>query len=74
MFLLTIKIFKDDGNLFANVTFPYKTLTDWSGLMSETQQGPEICDVVSTKRFCLKIRLQFRFIVKNHWDNGNVAD
>ena len=26
LFLLTIKIFKDDGNLLANVTFPYKTL------------------------------------------------
>ena len=26
LFLLTIKIFKDDENLLANVTFPYKTL------------------------------------------------
>ena len=26
LFLLTMKTFKDDVNLLANVTFPYKTL------------------------------------------------
>ena len=51
LFLLTIKIFKDGKNLLANVTFPYKTfLIYWSGSMSELQQGPEICDVISAKR------------------------
>ena len=50
LLLLTIKIFKDDGNLLANVTFHTKLL-NWSGSMSESQQGPEICDVISAKRY-----------------------
>ena len=42
LFLLTIKIFKDDVNLLANVAYR-------SSSMSESQQGPEICDVISAK-------------------------
>ena len=86
LLLLTINIFKDDGNLLTNVTFPYKTLIlaceniRFSSLfpagdvsrggnetkrpqrrrarrnrcilvrfMSESQQGPEICDVISAR-------------------------
>ena len=47
---LTINIFKDDENLLPNVTFHTKLL-DRSGLMSESQQRPEICDVISRKRY-----------------------
>ena len=39
----------------ANVPFPglsHTKLLYWSGSMSESQQGPEICDVISAKR-CL---------------------
>ena len=28
----------------------HTSLLHWSGLMSESQQGPEICDVISRKR------------------------
>ena len=43
-------MFKDDEKSLANVTFPYKLLY-WSDSMSESQQGPEICDVISAKRY-----------------------
>ena len=61
LFLLTIKIFKDDGNLLPNVTFPYR-------FMSEAQQGPESLwrhsvqsAIAIAKRYCYY-----------HWDNGNI--
>jgi len=43
-FLLTMKIFKDDVNLLANVTIQ-NSYTD------EVQRGPEVCDVISAKRY-----------------------
>ena len=30
---------------------PLTKLLYWSGSMSESQQGPEICDVISAKRY-----------------------
>ena len=39
LFLLTIKIFKDDKNLLANVTFPYKTLIIRRDLFSTRQHS-----------------------------------
>ena len=41
-------------NSLANVPFPGLSHTEllyWSGSMSESQQGPEICDVISAKRY-----------------------
>ena len=38
---LTIKIFKDDKNLLANVTFPYNSYTGQVS-MCESKTGPEI--------------------------------
>ena len=53
LFLLTIKIFKDDEKLWANVTFPYKTLrrlyTGQVQCLSHSRY-PKICDVISAKR------------------------
>ena len=49
VFLLTIKIFKDDGNLLANATFPYKTLKLVKFIVWVT-----ICDVIKEKRYSLK--------------------
>ena len=51
-----INIFKDDENLLSNVTFRTK-LFHCSGLMSESQQGPEICDVFSRKRYLIIAKL-----------------
>ena len=62
LFLITvIKIFKDDENLLANVTFHTK-LFYWSSSMSESQQGPEICDVINAKptRFMLHLYASLR--------------
>ena len=51
LFLITvIKIFKDDENLLGSVTFHTK-LSYWSSSMSESQQGPEICDVINAKPY-----------------------
>ena len=36
---------------------PNNKLLHWSGLMSESQQGPEICNVISRKRFYLIYRI-----------------
>ena len=41
-------------NSLANVPFlglSHTKLLYWSGSMSESQQGPEICDVISAKRY-----------------------
>ena len=67
LFLLTIKIFKDDGNLLPNVTFPYR-------FMSEAQQGPESLwrHSVQSAIAIVSTFVKFRLIVKNHWDNGNI--
>ena len=46
---MTIKTFKDDLKLKANLTFPYRILIGIIGSMSESQQEPEIYDVVSAK-------------------------
>ena len=51
---LIIKIFKDEG-LLANVT--YTKLLYCLGSMSESQQGPEICDVISAKCFLNAVNL-----------------
>ena len=48
LFLLTIKIFKDDEKLLANVTFPSKLLY---GL-----RNPKICDVISAKRLLFVVK------------------
>ena len=44
-----MKTFKDDLKLKANLTFPYRILIGIIGSMSESQQEPEICDVISAK-------------------------
>ena len=43
-------------NLLPNVTSQTKLLY-WSGLRSESQQGPEICDVISGKRYSCYVGL-----------------
>ena len=49
LFLLTIKIFKDDINLSAIVRLSHIKLFYRSSSMSESQQGLAICDVISAK-------------------------
>ena len=44
--------------------FPILDSYTWSGLMSESQQGPEICDVISRKRY-----LQYGIL--RHWRSLN---
>ena len=34
---------------------------NWSGLMSESQQGTEICDVISRKRYCYEVSVNPEF-------------
>ena len=50
LFLLTIKIFKDDVNLWR--TWPSHTKLLYKfGSMSESQQEPEIGDIIGAKRY-----------------------
>ena len=41
----------NDKHLQRRQQLSHTKLLNWSGLMSESQQGPEICDVVSRKRY-----------------------
>ena len=55
----------------AECDFPTKLLY-WSGLMSESQQGPEICDVISGKHYWERL-LEFQALfdsVEQHKDRS----